>query len=197
MGSAFLQAARAPRASAVRRAGRAVRGDACELAGRLGGFDLAYLDPPYNQHRYEGNYHIWETLVAWDEPDHYGVACKRMEVKDGPRSAFNSRRTIHDALRGVVESVDATVVVLSYNDESWIGLADLIGICAVRGHVEVLSFRSARYVGAKIGIHDPSGKRVGTPGRLENVEYVLVAGPRNKVVEMTAPWRGAPTEVAV
>ena len=24
--------------------------------------DAAYLDPPYNQHSYLGNYHIWETL---------------------------------------------------------------------------------------------------------------------------------------
>ncbi|MBV8461890.1 MAG: DNA adenine methylase, partial [Acidimicrobiales bacterium] len=34
-------------------AGRALRGDACRLAGsaELGPVDLAYLDPPYNQHR--------------------------------------------------------------------------------------------------------------------------------------------------
>ena len=74
--------------------GHAVRGDACAVVGRLGDFDLAYLDPPYNQHRYEANYHIWETLVAWDAPSHYGVACKRTEIRDGPRSAFNSRRTM-------------------------------------------------------------------------------------------------------
>jgi adenine-specific DNA-methyltransferase len=171
--------------------GTAVRGDACVLAGRLGGFDLAYLDPPYNQHRYEGNYHIWETLVAWDEPVHYGVACKRVEVKDGPRSPFNSRRTIHAALAGVVDSVDAGVVLLSYNDESWIGLADLIDMCSVRGHVEVLAFPSARYVGAKIGIHSPAGLKVGEPGRLNNVEYILVAGDRDKVADMTAPWEDA------
>ncbi len=74
--------------------GRAVRGDATVVAAELGDFDLAYLDPPYNQHRYEANYHIWETLVAWDAPDHYGVACKRTEVRQGERSVFNSRRTM-------------------------------------------------------------------------------------------------------
>ena len=171
--------------------GYAVHGDACELAGRLGGFDLAYLDPPYNQHRYEGNYHIWETLVAWDEPAHYGVACKRVEVKDGPRSPFNSRSTIHGALRRVVDAVDAGVVVLSYNDESWIGLADLVDMCSVRGHVEVLGFP----VGALRGSEDrdpQSGRsQGGCPGRLENVEYLLVAGERRKVVAMTARGRVA------
>ena len=58
--------------------GIAVHGDAVSLVrdGSLGSFDLAYLDPPYNRHRYTANYHVWETLVAWDAPEHYGVACR-------------------------------------------------------------------------------------------------------------------------
>jgi len=170
--------------------GRAVRGDACALVGELGEFDLAYLDPPYNQHRYEANYHIWETLVAWDAPTHYGIACKRTEIREGPRSAFNSRRTMIDALAQVVRDVQAGIVVLSYNDESWIGLDALIEMCRVRGHVEVLAFPSNRYVGARIGIHNPAGERVGTVGRLRNIEYVVVAGARAPVRRLVAPWRG-------
>jgi adenine-specific DNA-methyltransferase len=97
----------------------------------------------------------------------------------------------------VVDSVDAGVVVLSYNDESWIALPELIDMCSVRGHVEVLAFPSARYVGAKIGIHNPSGLKVGEPGRLQNVEYILVAGERRKVEAMTAPWAGSRADLAV
>jgi len=169
-------------------AGRAVRGDACAVAGDLGEFDLAYLDPPYNQHRYEANYHIWETLVAWDSPDHYGIACKRTEVREGGRSAFNSRRTMAGALGQVVRDVRARLLVLSYNDESWIALDDLVDMCRVRGHVEVLAFDSNRYVGARIGIHNPAGQRVGSVGRLRNVEYMLVAGERDEVRHVVAPW---------
>src|ERR1700686_2808666 len=94
-------------------AGRAIRGDACDLVGtdRLGPVDLAYLDPPYNQHRYDANYHVWETIVAWDAPDHYGVACKRDELRDpATRSAFNGRRTMPVALSDVVARVAAEVV---------------------------------------------------------------------------------------
>ena len=74
--------------------GTAIRGDALELRAGLPPVDLAYLDPPYNQHRYFTNYHVWETLVAWDAPEHYGVACKRVDARDDrPRtSAFNARR---------------------------------------------------------------------------------------------------------
>ena len=61
--------------------GRALRGDAVDAAPRpCRRVDLAYLDPPYNQHRYFTNYHVWETLVAWDAPAHYGVACKRIDA---------------------------------------------------------------------------------------------------------------------
>jgi adenine-specific DNA-methyltransferase len=151
----------------------------------LGPFDLAYLDPPYNQHRYDANYHVWETVIEWDEPDHYGVACKREDIRDTEgRSPFNSRRTMPDALARVVGMVDAEVVVLSYNDESWLSLAELYDLCRPRGHVEVLAFDSARYVGARIGIHDPTGRKVGTVSHLRNTEYVLVAGERTRVLAM-------------
>ena len=170
-------------------AGTAIRGDAAALVagGGLGHVDLAYLDPPYNQHRYDANYHVWETIVAADEPDHYGVAAKRVDLREpGTRSVFNGRRTMPAALAGVVENVDATVVVLSYNDESWLTLDELVEMCAPRGTVEVLAFDSARYVGARIGIHGPTGAKVGTVSHLRNVEYLIVAGPGATVRRMAA-----------
>ena len=171
--------------------GVAVQGDACALGAQLGDFDLAYLDPPYNQHRYDANYHVWETIVAWDAPEHYGVACKRADLRTAARSAFNSRRTMPAALAGVVRDVQARLVVLSYNDESFLCLDELLEICRVRGHVEVLSFPFDRYVGAKIGIHNPAGERVGTVGRLRNLEYVIVAGERADVGRAVRPLRSA------
>ena len=148
----------------------------------LPGVDLAYLDPPYNQHSYRANYHVWETLVAWDAPPHYGVACKRADCRDPAlRSPYNSRPRLAGALAELLGAVDARLVVLSGSDEGWLGLEELRELCAVRGEVAVLAFDSARYVGARIGIHDPAGRRVGRPGRLRNVEYVLVAGERAAV----------------
>src|SRR5258708_17713975 len=97
-------------------AGAAVLGDALAIAPTLPAADLAYLDPPYNQHRYTANYHVWETIVAWDAPAHYGVACKRTDLR-GPedRSAFNERARMPGALALCVKLVDAGVVVGSCN----------------------------------------------------------------------------------
>jgi adenine-specific DNA-methyltransferase len=172
--------------------GRAVRGDATQLAGSLGEFDLAYLDPPYNQHRYFTNYHVWETLVAWDFPEHYGVACKRIDSRDNEtKSVFNRKREMPTALRKVIQEVQARILILSYNDESWATLEELVEWCSLRGHVEALSFDSKRYVGAQIGIYNPLGEKVGEVDRLRNLEYVLVVGPQSDVRAITAPYVSA------
>ena len=172
--------------------GLALRADACQVARDLPMVDLAYLDPPYNQHRYFTNYHIWETLVAWDSPDYYGIACKRTDSRDpSTKSPFNAAREMPRALRQVITDVRAEVLVLSYNNESWVTLEDLVEMCSHRGHVGVLAFESKRYVGAQIGVYDPSGKKVGRVSHLRNVEYVLVAGPRDLVVSMTAAYEGS------
>ena len=157
---------------------------ALAAGGELGHFALAYLDPPYNQHRYFTNYHVWETLVAWDAPEAYGVARKRVDARDPcTRSAFNSKRTMPQALASVVSSLDCGLLVLSYNDESWLSVEELKEMCAQsRGcgasgrEVATLAFDSPRYVGARIGIHDPSGRKVGQVGRLSNRELLVLAG---------------------
>ncbi len=157
--------------------GAAVRMDARAYLDQSSIVDVAYLDPPYNQHRYYTNYHIWETLVRWDAPEHYGVACKRMDCRDDDtKSVFNKKREMPLALEDAVAAVRAKLVVLSYNDESWITRARLEQAMAVHGHVETLEFDSKRYVGAQIGIYNPDGKRVGQISHLRNTEYVILAG---------------------
>jgi adenine-specific DNA-methyltransferase len=170
--------------------GRSIRSDARDAAASLGPVDFAYLDPPYNQHRYFTNYHVWETLIRWDAPEHYGVACKRADSKTAAtRSEFNSKLTMPAALAEVVRVVDATVVVVSCNNESWLGRDELLEMCSERGHVELLEFDSKRYVGAQIGIHDPAGRKVGRVSHLRNIERLAVCGPRAEVRAAIAGWR--------
>jgi len=196
--------------------GRAIQGDAAALAPALGHFDLAYLDPPYNQHRYFTNYHVWETLVAWDAPEAYGVARKRVDARDAStHSAFNSKRTMPAALASVVQSVDCGLLVLSYNDESWLDLDELEAMCSIqsprkgtggrdgagrtgasrrakRREVATLAFDSTRYVGARIGIFDPSGRKVGRVSHLSNQELLVIAGEPALVRRVVEAVRAAP-----
>jgi adenine-specific DNA-methyltransferase len=164
--------------------GATVRGDATVTVETLPPVDLMYLDPPYNQHRYFTNYHIWETLVRWDGPEAYGVARKRVDAREeSTRSVFNDKRAAPAAMADLLRRARAEVVVLSYNDESWVTPADLTRMLHDAGHEEVrmLAFDSKRYVGAQIGIFNPTGEKVGKVARLRNVEYVFVAGPADRV----------------
>ena len=156
--------------------GQAVRRDANELAGELGGVDLAYVDPPYNQHSYAGNYHVWETIIRGDRPDHYGIACKRTDVRER-RSPYNSRRLAWAALTDLVERLRTPWLVVSFSDEGFHELEAMRELLGRRGHVESLAVDAPRYVGARIGIHDPAGRKVGTVSHVRNREVVFVCGP--------------------
>jgi adenine-specific DNA-methyltransferase len=165
--------------------GHAIRGDAAEVVHALPEVDLAYLDPPYNQHRYFTNYHVWETLVAWDAPAVYGVACKRVDARDpATKSRFNLRTEIAPALAEVIAGVKARIAVVSFNNEGWVELPALVDMAACRGHVRVVSFESPRYVGARIGIHDRRGVKVGRVSHVRNVEHLVLAGPRAEVDDL-------------
>lgn len=146
--------------------------DAVEAAARLEA-DLFYLDPPYNQHKYLGNYHIWESLVRWDRPPLYGVAMKREDCRTRD-SAFNSRRRIHAALAEIVRSARARWLLVSFNNEGHVSREEMEALLATRGPVTVLEQTYPRYVGAKIGIYNPAGEKVGKVGHLRNVEYLYL-----------------------
>ena len=147
-------------------------------AARLLPADVAYLDPPYNQHSYLGNYHIWESLVRWDKPKVYGIACKREDVKQR-QSAFNSKVQFAETFELTLRAVRAPVIIVSFNDEGYITRKDmeamLGGLWEGEGRVTVFESRSKRYVGAQIGVYNPSGEKIGKVGHLCNTEYIYVA----------------------
>jgi len=167
--------------------GRSIRGDAIEQAPNLGSFDLAYLDPPYNQHRYFGNYHIWETLVRWDQPEYYGIANKRIDTRSKEnKSDFNSKLTLPAALATLISELDVKTLVLSYNNESWLSRRELTDMCSRFETVEILDFDSKRYVGSQIGGYNQSGRLVGKPGAHRNLEHIVIAGQRQIVSTMVS-----------
>lgn len=165
--------------------GKAIRADASQVVETLPSAEITYLDPPYNQHRYFGNYHIWETLVRWDKPEHYGIANKRIDTRSKEnKSEFNSKLTMPDALARLVSKLKTESLILSYNNESWLSRKQLIDMCSSFERVEILDFDSKRYVGSQIGGYNQSGELVGKPGAQRNLEHLVVAGPTNTVERM-------------
>jgi adenine-specific DNA-methyltransferase len=156
--------------------GRAYGLEALDAASKLKA-DVAYLDPPYNQHSYRGNYHIWETLILWDKPELYGVAHKRIDCKE-KKSAFNSKVQFMDAFASVVDALSMPVIVVSFNNEGFVTRKEMEAMLSHRGKVSTKSMDYKRYVGAQIGIHNPQGKKVGEVSHLRNREYLYVLDRR-------------------
>ncbi len=175
--------------------------------------DIAYIDPPYNQHSYLGNYHIWETLVRWDKPPVYGVACKRIDVRQR-RSVFNSRQRFASAIRRLLAAVRAPVLIVSFNNEGFLTRDEMEAILASLwdGTAQVLTIENdfKRYVGAQIGIYNPKGEKVGTVSHLRNKEYLYIASrdslpgaltalaaPRHQQLPLFVPVAARPADPAV
>lgn len=138
--------------------------------------DVAYIDPPYNQHSYLGNYHIWESLVLWDKPIVYGVACKRIDVRQ-KKSVFNSRPQFRLAMRRLLEGVRARVLIVSFSNEGYLSCEEMEGMIkelysGVK--IDVIENDYKRYVGAKIGIYNPKGEKVGKVSHTNNKEFLYV-----------------------
>ncbi len=147
--------------------------DAAEAAGAFD-VDVAYLDPPYNRHSYLSNYHIWETLTAWDHPEVYGVAQKRIDCRTR-KSAFNTPRAFGAAFADVVDRLRCKHIVVSFSNEGSISEDDIVAVLQRRGPVRLVAEQGyQRYVGARIGIHSPGGVRVGEVSHTDNVEYLYV-----------------------
>jgi len=161
--------------------GEALHLDAVDAASRVEA-DIAYIDPPYNQHSYMGNYHVWESLVRWDKPETYGIANKRVQCKDY-KSDFNSKRRIHQGLGEVFEALRCKHLLVSFNNEGHVDREEMIGLLSERGYVGVVAVDFKRYVGAQIGIHNPSGEKVGRVSHLRNKEYLFVVSDRRDTVD--------------
>ncbi|MCS6922859.1 MAG: DNA adenine methylase [Fimbriimonadales bacterium] len=162
-------------------AGKAYQADALEIAGALEA-DLFYLDPPYNQHSYLANYHVWETLVLWDNPETYGVARKRADVKQR-KSPFNSRVQAREAIAYLVKQIRSPHILVSFNNEGYLTREEIENILREWGYVVCLERIHRRYVGALIGIHNPQGEKVGQVSHTHNREMLFLATKHKSVYE--------------
>lgn len=95
--------------------------DCNELIRHISG-DILYMDPPYNERKYNTNYHILETIAYGDNPTIKGVAGVRC---DGVKSKYNSRKNAIVAFEDLVKNAKFKYIFLSYNDEGIMSIDDI------------------------------------------------------------------------
>lgn len=132
-----------------------LQGDAAEVASRLPDLDLAYLDPPYNQHPYGSNYFMLNLLVDYEEPE----AISRVSgiPRNWRRSAYNRQGEAAAVLEALVEALRARFVLVSFNSEGFITQEEMLGLLGRHGKVGVVerkynAFRGSRNLSGR-GLH--------------------------------------------
>ena len=121
--------------------------DTNDLVSDVGDFDLAYFDPPYNQHPYGSNYFMLNLLVGYQEPRDFSKVSGI--PTDWNRSAYNQRRRSLERLTDAVNRVDARYVLLSFNDEGFIAPRDLRRILGELGPVREVKLKHNTFRGSR------------------------------------------------
>ncbi|MDR3170378.1 MAG: DNA adenine methylase [Treponema sp.] len=109
--------------------------------------DLAYLDPPYNQHPYGSNYFMLTLILENKYPEQMSKISGIPE--NWNRSAYNKKQFAYNALSDLVTNIKAKYVLISFNSEGFISLDEMKGMLERIGKVEVLettynTFRGCR-----------------------------------------------------
>jgi adenine-specific DNA-methyltransferase len=132
-----------------------LQGDAAEVASRLPDLDVAYLDPPYNQHPYGSNYFMLNLLVDYEEPE----AISRVSgiPRNWKRSAYNRAGGAAAALEALVAALRARFVLVSFNSEGFIAQEEMLRLLGRHGKVGVVerkynAFRGSRNLSGR-GLH--------------------------------------------
>lgn len=121
-----------------------LKGDAREVRGH---YDLAYLDPPYNQVPYGSNYFMLNLVADYREPAEVSEASGI--PRDWNRSDFNRRKAAPAALLSCIEGLNADFVVLSLSEDAFLGREELVEALGRMGRVEVLEREHQSYRGGR------------------------------------------------
>jgi adenine-specific DNA-methyltransferase len=141
---------------------RVFRSEANELAdgeklysGLPGGmFDLAYIDPPYNQHPYGSNYFMLNLIASYEPPDTTHISRVSGIPRCWNRSQYNNRKCAAETFNRLVLSLRAKYLLVSFNSEGFITREEMLDILNQAGSVRVFespynAFRASRNLGQR------------------------------------------------
>jgi len=110
--------------------------DANSAARSLKNLDLAYIDPPYNQHPYGSNYFMLNLLVKYQRPVH--ISPVSGIPADWRRSGYNVKQRALPLLEDLLCAIDAQFLLVSFNNEGFIPPDRMRAMLDGLGSVEVI-----------------------------------------------------------
>ena len=127
--------------------------DANDAARRVGDLDLAYVDPPYNQHPYGSNYFMLNLLVRYERPERVSRVAG---IPAGwRRSGYNVKAKSLPLMQDLLRALDARFILVSFNDEGFIPPHDMRALLTDVGTVEVVETTYNAFRGSRNFTHRP------------------------------------------
>ena len=121
--------------------------DTNKVADQIKGLDLAYIDPPYNQHPYGSNYFMLNLLVHYKRPDK--ISRVSGIPSDWRRSGYNVRTKSLPLLEGLLHKIDARFLLISFNNEGFISPDEMRAMLQKIGAVDEFRIRYNTFRGSR------------------------------------------------
>jgi len=122
-------------------------GDSNKVIRDLPEVDLAYLDPPYNQHPYGSNYFMLNVILDYKYPENTSKVSGIPE--DWNRSDYNKSYKALQALTELVEGIKAKFVLISFNSEGFITVEQMKEMLEKTGKLQVLETKYNTFRGSR------------------------------------------------
>ncbi len=123
------------------------REDINTLVERLAEVDLAYFDPPYNQHPYGSNYFMLNLLAEYEERGH--LSSVSGIPSDWKRSNYNKKTRALNSFTELIEKTKASYILISFNSEGFINKDEMISMLKRHGKVEFFETRYNTFRGSR------------------------------------------------
>lgn len=121
--------------------------DANKLYQLIPEVDIAYLDPPYNQHPYGSNYFMLNLINNYQRPTEISKVSGIPE--DWNKSDFNSKKMAQKTLENLCASLPAKYLVISFNSEGFISKEEMIQMLNRVGTVNTLEIQYNTFKGSR------------------------------------------------
>ena len=126
---------------------KVLRGDTNQIVKDLQEVDLAYFDPPYNQHPYGSNYFMLNVLAENKEPENISDVSGIPEGWN--HSKYNKKKEAEQTFFDLLKSTSAKYLMISYNSEGFIKYDSFMSYLKTLGEVspveiEYNTFRGSR-----------------------------------------------------
>jgi len=120
--------------------------DIIQLVEELDDLDIAYYDPPYNQHPYGSNYFMLNIIAGYKEPKN--ISKISGIPNDWNKSLYNTSQA-YEGMENLIDKTKAKIILISYNNEGIIPVNVMEDLLSGFGKLTTLEKKYPAFKGSR------------------------------------------------